>query len=81
MNQQQKQLAVFAASTVAFTASLVASKMLDVRKTRIRAEQAKIREENNIRFMTQLNAVTATLDKQLQTARFWEQVTGPEMKD
>lgn len=81
MNQQQKQLAVFAASTVAFAASLVASKMLDVRKTRIRAEQAKIREENNIRFMTQLNAVTATLDKQLQTARFWEQVTGPEMKD
>lgn len=74
----KKQLALLAGAAAVTWTGLVVLKVLDIIHDWDKAEEAKLRHERNVEFMQSLDKVREGLDRQLETAKFWEQVTGPE---
>jgi hypothetical protein len=71
-----KQIALLAGAAAVTWTGLVVLKVLDIIKGWDEAEEAKARHERNVEFMQNLDKVREGLDRQLETAKFWEQVTG-----
>lgn len=75
MNKNEQQKAIFVGSVVVLSVSLVISKFLEVKNSRIKAENAEKARVQHEKNMESLGKLRDSLDKQLNTARFWEIVT------
>lgn len=73
MNQKQKLKLI--GGSAAFVGFIITSRYLDKRRERRIAQEEKLREQNHKRVMKSLEALDSHLKTQLETAKFWEQVT------
>jgi hypothetical protein len=71
----KKQIALLAGLATAAWTGLVILKTLDIIKGWDKAEEAKLQHERQLEWIEKMGQLTAGLDKKLDTAKFWEQVT------
>lgn len=72
----KKQLALLAGAAAITWTGLVVLKVLDIIHDWDKAEEAKLRHEREIETLQNLDKIREGLDRQLETAKFWEQVAG-----
>lgn len=72
----KKQIALLAGTAAATWTGLVVLKVLDIFRDINKAEEAKLSHERFLETMQTLDTVREGLDRQLDTAKFWQQVTG-----
>lgn len=75
MTKNEKTFYIWAGIALVGLITIPIGKALDVKRDRIKAEAAEARRKDHERAMAGLDTLREHLDRQLITAKFWEQVT------